>query len=115
MVVATGKKENKLELEFAKDMVAYYKQANTTLDDLFTLLELDKIGAKVNLFKKPTFRYWLRYCTLYNSEAKVEVEILPILFEYYDKERILRSFISSDSTEDLKDEMIKNGFASYIE
>ena len=56
----------------------------------------------------------MRYCTLYNSDAEEKVEILPILFEHYGKERMLRSFISSDSTEDLKGEMIKNGFASYI-
>ena len=110
----TWGRQNQFEKQLENEMSALYLKAKTTPIKFFTFLKLDKFGAMANLFTKPTFRYWLRYCTLYNSDPKVEVKILPILFKHYGKERILRSFISSDSTEDLKDEMNSAGFASYI-
>ena len=95
-------------------MSAFFLEAKKTPINLFTILKLNKFGATANLFTMLIFRYWLRYCTLYNFNAKEKVKILPILFKYYGKERILNGFISSDSTEDLKDEMNSAGFASYI-
>ena len=110
----TQKYKNRFEKQLEKEMSAFFLKAKTTPDDLFTFLDLDQIGATANIFMKPNFPYWLRYCTLYNFNAKEKVDIFPILFEYFDKEWILRSFKSFDSTEDLKSEMKDAGFASYI-